>query len=127
MKSKMPARITRMFEKAREPFLSGPESIAEWRESADVCALGDSERHLGHAIRIDDRWIAYDAIHFNPTNDGFRIIGIFDSAASAKRAIEDCVRVSWVWEVGGTLAREGKTDLRTLRQGPRSHRAKYTA
>ena len=112
----MPARITRLFEKAREPFQSSPELIPVWRESADVCALDDSERHLGHAIRVDKHWIAYDAIHFNPSNDGFRIIGTFETIAAAKHAIENAVRLGWVWAISGaTLEREVKTDLRNLR------------
>ena len=111
----MPARITRLFETARPPFRSRTEPIPVWRESADVCALADSERHLGHAVRVDKHWIAYDAIHFNPSNDGFRIIGTFQTIAAAKQAIESSVRLSWVWAIDGAISeREVKTDLRTL-------------
>jgi len=112
----MPARITRLLDKAREPFQAGPELIPVWRESVDICALSDSERHLGHAMRVDKHWIAYDGIHFNPSNDGFRIIGSFDTIAAAKDAIENAVRLSWVWAIGGsTLERKEKTEFRDLR------------
>jgi hypothetical protein len=122
MKTPMPARIKRLLEKALEPFQSRPESIPVWRESGDVCALADSERHLGHAVRVDKHWIAYDAIHFNPSNDGFRIIGTFQTIAAAKRAIESSVRLSWVWAVGGaTSEREVKTDLRTFERLSRNN------
>ena len=118
----MPARITRLFETARQPFRSRTESIPVWRESADICALADSERHLGHAIRVEKDWIAYDAIHFNLSNDGFRIIGTFETIAAAKHAVENAVRHSWVWTIGGTtLEREVKTDLRDLRHLSRNN------
>jgi hypothetical protein len=105
----MPVHITRLFEKARQPFQSGPELVPLWRESADVCALTDSERHLGHAIRVDKYWIAYDAIHANPSNKGFRVIGTFPTPAAAKHAIENVVRLGWLWDIGGaTLERDVK-------------------
>ena len=118
----MPARITRLLETARQPFRPRAESIPVWRESADVCALADSDRHLGHAIRVEKEWVAYDAIHFNLSNDGFRIIGTFETIAAAKHAIENAVRLSWVWTMGGsTLEREVKTDLRDLRRLSRNN------
>ena len=105
-------RITRLLEKAREPFQASPELIPVWRESADVCALTDSERHLGHAIRVDQQWIAYDAIHVNPSNQGFRVIGTFQTLAAAKQAIENAVCLGWVWAAcGATLERGVKIDL----------------
>jgi hypothetical protein len=64
---------------------------AAWREAEDICALADSERHLGHAIRAQNHWVAYDAVHFNPTNDGFRVIGTFASVLAAKNAVESSV------------------------------------
>lgn len=113
MKPRVPVRIARLLEKAREPFQASPELIPEWRESADICALTDSERHLGHAIRIEKHWIAYDAIHVNLPNEGFRVIGTFQTAAAAKQAIESAVRLGWIWGVGGaTLERGAKVDLR---------------
>jgi len=112
MKPRVPVRIARLIEKARKPFQSSPELIPVWRESEDVCALTDSERHLGHAIRVDKHWIAYDAIHVNPSNEGFRVIGTFQTPAAAKHAIENAVRLGWLWDIGGaTLERGKKTDL----------------
>jgi hypothetical protein len=116
MKTRVSARISRLFERALEPFQSIPESAPVWRESGDVCALADSERHLGHAVRVDKHWIAYDAMHFNPSNDGFRIIGTFQTIAAAKQVIEDSVRINWLWASGGvTPEREVNSRLRTLR------------
>jgi hypothetical protein len=111
----MTARFTRLFEKAWGPFQSSPELASVWSESPDVCALSDSERHLGHAIRAGKHWIAYDAIHVNSSNEGFRVIGTFETLAAAKDAIENAVRLGWVWGIGGAnLEREAKTDLRDL-------------
>ena len=112
----MTARFTLLLEKAREPFHSGPELASVWSESPDVCALSDSERHLGHAIRAGKHWVAYDAIHVNSSNEGFRVIGTFETITAAKDAIENAARLGWVWAVGGAnLEREAKTDLRHLR------------
>jgi hypothetical protein len=115
MRNRMTARLTLLLEKAREPFQSSPELAPVWSESPDVCALSDSERHLGHAIRAGRYWIAYDAIHVNSSNEGFRVIGTFETIAAAKDAIENAVRLGWVWAIGGAnLEREAKTDLRDL-------------
>jgi hypothetical protein len=59
-----------------------------WRDSDEVCALADGERHLGHALNVDDRWLAFDATHMNQESNGFRFLGTFDSVASAKSSIE---------------------------------------
>jgi CRP/FNR family cyclic AMP-dependent transcriptional regulator len=73
------------------------------------------QRHLGHAIRAGKHWIAYDAIHVNSSNEGFRVIGTFETMAAAKDAIQNAVRLGWVWAIGGAnLEREAKTDLRDL-------------
>jgi hypothetical protein len=120
----MPARLSFLLEKAREPFQSSPELVSVWSESPDVCALNDSERHLGHAVRAGNHWIAYDAIHVNPSNEGFRVIGTFQTIDAAKDAIENAVRLGWVWTIAGTnLERGAKTDLRDLRRSSRHHPA----
>jgi hypothetical protein len=116
MKTRMSASISRLFEKARVPFQPNSESAPSWRESSNVCALADSERHLGHAVRAGKYWIAYDAMHLNPANDGFRIIGTFETVADARRAIEASVDISWVWAMGGaTIEREVKTGVGDVR------------
>ena len=61
---------------------------AAWRNSNDICALADGERHLGHIVQIDGRWYAFDATHFNEDSDGFRSLQSFASMASAKEAVE---------------------------------------
>ena len=59
-----------------------------WRNSAEICALADGERHLGHILQIGGRWYAFDATHLNNGGDGFRDLGSFASIASAKQAVE---------------------------------------
>jgi hypothetical protein len=86
MKAGICAHMVRLLKKAQEPFLF------------------ISERHLGHAIRVNQSWIAYDAIRFNPSNDGFRIIGTFETIDAAKKAIEARAGLGWLWETGGNAA-----------------------
>ena len=59
-----------------------------WRNSDHVCALSDSERHIGHAVKIGGRWHAFDATHANVTGDGFRQLGVFATAELAQREVE---------------------------------------
>jgi hypothetical protein len=61
-----------------------------WRNSPEICALADGERHLGHIVRIGGRWYAFDATHFNESSDGFRGLGSFACISSAKEAVELC-------------------------------------
>jgi len=61
---------------------------AAWRNSPEICALADGERHLGHVLQIGGRWYAFDATHFNEDFDGFRNLGSFASILSAKQAVE---------------------------------------
>ena len=70
-----------------------PTPGAVWFDSARVCALADAERHLGHAVRAHNEWIAYDAIHPNDRHDGFLLVGVFESLTMAKFTIEASVRI----------------------------------
>jgi hypothetical protein len=67
-----------------------------WRDSDAVCALANGERHLGHALNIDGRWHAFDATHLNQDSNGFRFLGTFESAASAKSSVELSARPTGV-------------------------------
>jgi len=58
-----------------------------WQDSDQVCALADSDRHLGHLIR-SDRWYAYDATRLDETSCGFKCLGAFRDLDSAKRTLE---------------------------------------
>jgi hypothetical protein len=112
MKSGMRGQINRLFEKALEALQHG-DGAPEWRDSPTVCALADAERHLGHAVRVAEYWVAYDAIHFNPTHDGFRVIGTYPTIEEAKAAIVSSVSLSWLWATGGTdVTRNAHLDLR---------------
>jgi hypothetical protein len=62
-----------------------------WNVSEHTCAMNDSERHLGHAFRDGDKWLAYDAVHSNPKGTDFRFLGRFKSSLEARRAIERSV------------------------------------
>ncbi len=63
-------------------------AVAAWRDSAEICALADGERHLGHIVKVAGRWHAFDATHFNEESNGFRNLGSFARVESAKEAIE---------------------------------------
>ena len=62
--------------------------LATWRNSTDICALADGERHLGHILLIGGRWFAFDATHLNEGMNGFRELGSFASQGPAREAVE---------------------------------------
>ena len=70
-----------------------PTSSPTWYEAGGVWALADSERHLGHSFREGKLWLAYDAVHPNPSKDGFLCVGQFSSANAARSAIEGSLGV----------------------------------
>jgi hypothetical protein len=61
---------------------------AAWRNSANVCALADSDRHLGHVVREGEGWVAYDGTHAARDGNTFRPLGFFPSIFNAKQAVE---------------------------------------
>jgi hypothetical protein len=71
--------------------LSQTDSGAAWYVGDGFCALADSERHLGHAIKEGDFWTAYDAVHPDPSYNGFLALGHFKSILGAIQAIERSV------------------------------------
>jgi hypothetical protein len=75
---------------ATAPFRS-VSATAIWYESASVCALADSERYLGHAVRTEQGWNAFDGTHLNPSGTGFGELGNYGDLAGAKAAIEAAV------------------------------------
>jgi hypothetical protein len=54
----------------------------------NVCAFADSERHLGHIVKVESLWIGFDGTRLAENNVGFRIIGAFPDIDSAKLAVE---------------------------------------
>jgi hypothetical protein len=60
---------------------------ASWRDSEFVCALADTDRHLGHLIRRE-HWYAYDATQPDDAASGFKCLGIFVDLATAKQVVE---------------------------------------
>jgi hypothetical protein len=58
-----------------------------------MCALADSERHLGYAFRAGRYWLAYHAIHSNHADNGFYLVGTFRTLSDARQAIERSVGV----------------------------------
>jgi len=62
-----------------------------WLDSAQVCALADNERHLGHAVKLH-QWYAYDATRLDPDGDGFAFLGAFREREGAKEAVQQSVR-----------------------------------
>lgn len=72
-----------------------------WLDSDVVCALADSDRHLGHLIRRETgekQWYAYDATHVDEASSTFKCLGAFPDLASAKRIVELAV-----WNVEANL------------------------
>jgi len=59
-----------------------------WRDSFNICALSEEERHLGHIVRKGRFWNAFDSTHLNDARDGFRHLGSFLSVLGAKHAVE---------------------------------------
>jgi hypothetical protein len=59
-----------------------------WRMGREVCAFADSERHLGHILKVESQWLAYDGTHVGESGIGFLIIGAFPDIHSAKAAVE---------------------------------------
>jgi hypothetical protein len=89
-----------------------------WRDSAEICALADEERHLGHILRVGGRWHAFDATHFNEESNGFRRLGSFASKSAAKEAVERSGRQAALPRaacVAGAFAPGAWTVLGTLR------------
>jgi hypothetical protein len=75
---------------------AAPASITaapEWRISRTMCALADAERHLGHAMLVGRRWLAFDATRFNDELNGFRSLGTFAGVAAAKQAVEQSLHI----------------------------------
>jgi hypothetical protein len=64
------------------------ERAAGWRDSENVCALSDGDRHLGHILRSGGQWKAFDATHLNRRRTGFLALGIFTDRQLAKAAVE---------------------------------------
>jgi len=69
-----------------------------WTDSDSVCCLADDERHLGHIVRADDGWLAFDATHLNDTGTSFRCLGCCATITQAKYAVEGAITID-----GGTV------------------------
>jgi hypothetical protein len=61
-----------------------------WRNSDFICALADSDRHLGHLVKVGE-WHAYDATQPNDASIGFKYLGAFVDLAAARQAVESSV------------------------------------
>jgi len=65
---------------------------ATWRDSDAVCCLVDGERHLGHIVKADEHWLAFDATHLGGSGTGFRLLGCCTTITMAKYAVEQVFR-----------------------------------
>jgi len=77
-----------------------------WYEADGGCVLGDSERHLGHAIQDGREWWAYDAVHPNASRSGFLCLGRFKTMNDAQCAIESSVGAYerwWAFDAGRSI------------------------
>jgi hypothetical protein len=66
----------------------------KWRTSSDVCAFTDGERHLGHVVRTDGLWWAFDATSMDDERKSFRLLGSFCSFGAAKETVEQAISPS---------------------------------
>jgi hypothetical protein len=64
------------------------DTTAGWRDSRNVCALSDGDRHLGHIVLKAGQWYSFDATHLNESSNGFRHLGTYHSIDVAKAAVE---------------------------------------
>ncbi|MEP6716407.1 MAG: hypothetical protein ABJC09_12620 [Terriglobia bacterium] len=69
-------------------------SPASWFAVAGIHALVDSDRYLGCMLEEDGRWLAFDAMHINPTRTGFSFLGYFNTMNEARHAVARSVGVS---------------------------------
>jgi hypothetical protein len=65
-----------------------PNKASGWFDSSEVCALSDTDRHLGHVVFNQKHWDAFDATHLNAARDGFKYLGAYPNSAQAKAAVE---------------------------------------
>ena len=66
--------------------------LAEWTDSEKVCCFANGERHLGHIVKADENWLAFDATHLNESGKGFRLLGYCTTIGLAKYAVERLFR-----------------------------------
>ncbi len=59
-----------------------------WRVSRSVGALTDGERHIGHVVRNQGRWDAFDATQLASDGEGFLLVGTFHTLEAAQQALE---------------------------------------
>lgn len=81
-----------------------PSGGRAWRNSEIACAYSDSERHLGHVIKMG-QWQAYDATHVDEASGYFKDLGSFPDLGEAIQAVEDSVarpRGSFVMRASGS-------------------------
>jgi hypothetical protein len=64
------------------------DSLGRWHMSENVWAFTDSERHLGHILKVESIWLAFDGTRLGESGIGFRIVGAFSEIDSAKIAVE---------------------------------------
>jgi hypothetical protein len=65
---------------------------ATWTDSETVCCFANGERHLGHIVKADDSWLAFDATHLSERGTGFRLLGCCTTITLAKYAVEQVFR-----------------------------------
>jgi hypothetical protein len=72
---------------------SGKAGVLGWKNSGQICSFSDGERHIGHIVKIEGQWTAFDAMHSNEQGNGFRSLGTFPDPDSAREAVEQCYRL----------------------------------
>lgn len=77
-------------------FTSATVHWAEWIDSDTICCFANGERHLGHVVKADDSWLAFDATHLGESGMSFRLLGCCTTITLAKYAVEQVFRRDWV-------------------------------
>lgn len=85
-------RAARSLAKPVNPLTPAMLYAAAWTDSETVCCLANGERHLGHIVKADDSWLAFDATHLSDHGTGFRLLGCCTTITLAKFAVEQVFR-----------------------------------
>jgi len=88
----MPDQTISVVQTSVPSYTDGPITL-RWSESLTFCELTDSDRQFGHIVQVNHSWVVYDAVHSNPANNAFRVLGMYGTLAEAKEMLEENVRI----------------------------------
>jgi hypothetical protein len=59
-----------------------------WSQAADICAITETNGHLGLAVKTEMGWIAFTSANVSNGERGLNELGTFPNMADAKTAVE---------------------------------------